>query len=107
MSLWLQSTSLLRSCTAARGWRSQRTRRLGRAFYSFEGEKTPHEIARELVALVYGLQLRRDDLETGAVTVSLGYTCDNSQYEKMIDQADHAMYQAKNNGKNQAVCFEK
>lgn len=73
---------------------------------SFEGGKTPDEIARELVALVYNLQLQRDDLETGAVTVSLGYTGDNSQYEKMIDQADHAMYQAKSNGKNQAVCFE-
>lgn len=73
---------------------------------SFEGGKTPDEIAQELVALVYDLQLQRDDLETGAVTVSLGYTSDNSQYEKMIDKADHAMYQAKSNGKNQAVCYE-
>lgn len=73
---------------------------------SFEGEKTPHGIAQELVALVYDLQLQRDDLETGAVTVSLGYTSDNSHYEKMIDKADHALYQAKKNGKNQAVCFE-
>lgn len=50
--------------------------------------------------------LVRDDLETGVVTVSLGYTSDNSQYEKMIDKADNAMYCAKSNGKNRAVCFE-
>ena len=73
---------------------------------SFGGEKTPDEIAQELVTLIYDLQLRRDDMEAGVVTVSLGYTSDNSYYEKMIDKADNAMYRAKSNGKNRAVCFE-
>ena len=72
---------------------------------SFGGEKTPDEIAQELVTLIYDLQLRRDDMEAGVVTVSLGYTSDNSYYEKMIDKADNAMYRAKSNGKNRAVCF--
>ncbi|MCI7130117.1 MAG: GGDEF domain-containing protein [Lachnospiraceae bacterium] len=74
---------------------------------SFGGTKTPDEIAQELVALIYDLQLQRNDVETGVVTVSLGYTSDNSHYEKMIDKADNAMYCAKSNGKNMAVCFEK
>ena len=74
---------------------------------SFGGEKKPDEIAQELVTLIYDLQLRRDDMEAGVVTVSLGYTSDNSHYEKMIDKADMAMYRAKSNGKNRAVCFEK
>ena len=73
---------------------------------SFGGKKTPDEVAQELVSLIYDLQLRRDDMETGVVTVSLGYTSDNSHYEKMIDKADNAMYRAKSNGKNRAVCFE-
>lgn len=73
---------------------------------SFGDSKTPDEIAQELVALIYDLQFQRDDVETGVVTVSLGYTSDNSHYEKMIDKADNAMYRAKSNGKNSAVCFE-
>ncbi len=73
---------------------------------SFGNEKTAEEIAKELVALVSGLQIKRDDLETGVVTISLGYTSDNRQYEKMIDLADTAMYRAKANGKNRAVCYE-
>ena len=74
---------------------------------SFGGQKTPDEIAEELVSLIRDLNFRRDDLETGVVTVSLGYTSDNQHYEKMIDKADNAMYRAKSNGKNRAVCFEK
>ena len=73
---------------------------------SFGDSKTPDEIAQELVTLIYDLQFKRDDVETGVVTVSLGYTSDNSHYEKMIDKADNAMYRAKSNGKNRAVCFE-
>lgn len=74
---------------------------------SFESLKTPDEIAQEIVTLIYDLQIRRDDLDTGVVTVSLGFTSDNHHYEEMIDKADNAMYRAKSNGKNQAVCFEK
>lgn len=72
----------------------------------FGGSKTPDEIAQELVTLIYDLQFKRDDVELGVVTVSLGYTSDNSHYEKMIDKADSAMYRAKGSGKNRAVCFE-
>ena len=72
----------------------------------FGGSKTPDEIAQELVTLIYDLQFKRDDVELGVVTVSLGYTSDNSHYEKMIDKADTAMYRAKSSGKNRAVCFE-
>lgn len=45
-------------------------------------------------------------MEIGAVTISLGYTSDNSRYEKMIDKADMAMYQAKAEGKKRAVCYD-
>ncbi|MBQ9118848.1 MAG: GGDEF domain-containing protein [Lachnospiraceae bacterium] len=85
-------------------------------FYRYGGEeilgirfgnaKPALEIADELVRLVYDLKIERDDVEAGAVTVSLGYTCDYSCHEKMIDKADAAMYRAKANGKNQAVCYE-
>ena len=73
---------------------------------SFGSDKPDSETAQELVQLIYDLQLKRDDLERGVVTISLGYTSDNSEYEKMIDKADAAMYKAKANGKNQAVCYE-
>lgn len=70
-------------------------------------EKKPADaIAQELVQLVRDQQILRDDLPSGIVTVSLGYTTNNGRYEKMIDMADTAMYQAKQNGKNQAVCFD-
>ena len=72
----------------------------------FGGIKTPEGIAQELVELVYDLQFYRDDVETGVVTISLGYTSDRSHYEKMVDKADTAMYRAKSNGKNRAECFE-
>ena len=85
-------------------------------FYRYGGEeilgicmdahKEASVIANELVELIYKLNIRRDDLPTKAVTVSLGYTTDNSRYEKMIDKADEAMYQAKDRGKNRAVCYE-
>lgn len=73
---------------------------------SFQGGKPERETAEELVSLVSGLRIERDDVETGVVTVSLGYTGDNRRYEKMIDCADAAMYHAKANGKNRAVCYE-
>lgn len=73
---------------------------------SFGNEKPENEIAKELVSLVSDLQIKREDVESGVVTISLGYTTNNRDYEKMIDLADTAMYRAKANGKNQAVCFE-
>ena len=71
-----------------------------------DAHKEASVIANELVELIYKLTIKRDDLPTKAVTVSLGYTTDNSRYEKMIDKADEAMYQAKDRGKNRAVCYE-
>lgn len=73
---------------------------------SFTNDKPASVIANEIVKLIHGLNITRGDLPTGVVTISLGYTTDNSRYEKMIDKADTAMYKAKDNGKNQAVCFE-
>lgn len=73
---------------------------------SFDSEKSANETADELVRLISGLGLKRDDTEAGVVTISLGYTSDNISYEKMIDKADAAMYKAKASGKNKAVCYE-
>lgn len=72
----------------------------------FANEKSDRQIAEELVELVRSLNIKRDDLPTGCVTISLGYTSNNKRYEKMIDKADTAMYRAKSTGKNKAVCFE-
>lgn len=72
----------------------------------FDNPKTDREIAEELVGLVRSLNIKRDDLPTGCVTISLGFTSNNKRYEKMIDKADTAMYRAKTDGKNRAVCFE-
>lgn len=73
---------------------------------SFKTKKSIKEISDEVVELIRSLNIKRDDNKTGFVTVSLGYTTDNKRYEKMIDKADAAMYQAKRRGKNQSVCFE-
>ena len=71
-------------------------------------DKVPaEEIAGEMVRAVEQLKMSHSGLPGGVVTVSLGYTTDNSRYEKMISNADSAMYSAKNSGKNRAVCFEK
>jgi len=73
---------------------------------SFNQKKSPHEIAEELLCLVRTMSFEREDMPDGIVTVSLGYTIDNRRYEKMVDHADTAMYAAKNQGKNRAVCYE-
>ncbi len=86
-------------------------------FYRYGGEeilgvlvsdagKPPGEMADEIVKLIRGLGLERSDVESPVVTISLGYTCDNKRYEKMIDKADEAMYYAKSSGKNKASCYE-
>lgn len=73
---------------------------------SFDAKKNAKTIAKELSKMIVALNIKRDDSDYGVVTVSIGYTCDNKHYEKMIDKADNAMYQAKHQGKNQFVCFE-
>ncbi|MEQ2562768.1 EAL domain-containing protein [Ventrimonas sp. CLA-AP-H27] len=62
--------------------------------------------ALEMLNTIRNLCIGRND-SFDNVTVSIGYTTDNSRYEKMIDKADQAMYFAKSNGKNQVVCYEK
>ncbi len=73
---------------------------------SFSEKKQARQIAEELVQLVRDQRILRDDTPSGVLTVSLGYTADNRNYEKMIDMADTALYRAKKNGKNQAVCYD-
>lgn len=72
----------------------------------FDERKDSACIAGELVKLVSDLDIKRDDMPWGVVTVSLGYTNDNQEYELMVDKADAAMYYAKEHGKNRAECYE-
>ena len=72
----------------------------------FSGGKDANQIAEELVQLVREQRILRDDVPEGAATISLGYTTNHHDYEEMIEMADAAMYRAKQNGKNQAVCYE-
>ncbi len=65
-----------------------------------------YEMAQGILYTIRNLNIERNDGHGDIVTVSVGYTTDNSRYEKMIDKADQAMYLAKSNGKNQVVCFE-
>ena len=58
------------------------------------------------------MRLRAASIDAGQtepVTVSIGYVyCDNpkiSNYEKWIDCADEAVYEAKHQGRNRAVCW--
>ncbi len=73
---------------------------------SFSDEKQASQIAEELVQLVRDQRILRDDTPSGVLTVSLGYTVNNRNYEKMVDMADMALYRAKKNGKDQAVCYD-
>lgn len=83
-------------------------------FYRYGGEellgvlvknsdKTDACIANEIIELVRQLNIVRDDLDKRKVTISLGYTSDNSRYEKMIGKADKALYMAKSRGKDCSV----
>lgn len=73
---------------------------------SFTEQKPANIIAKEIVELIAGLGITHAYSPHGVVTVSLGYTTDCSEYEKMIDNADKAMYKAKDKGKNQYICYD-
>ncbi|MCF0150706.1 MAG: transporter substrate-binding domain-containing protein [Firmicutes bacterium] len=73
---------------------------------AFDPKQDARGIAAELVQMIAGLNIHRADVPTGCVTVSLGYTTDNKRFEKMIDKADTAMYQAKDDGRNRFACYE-
>ncbi|MGN0346979.1 MAG: GGDEF domain-containing protein [Lachnospiraceae bacterium] len=73
---------------------------------SFTEMKPAATIAREIVELISSLGIGHECSPHGVVTVSLGYTTDCREYEKMIDKADAAMYMAKEGGKNRFICYE-
>jgi len=73
---------------------------------SFSNDGLEDVIAEEIVRMIFELDIERNDVPLGRVTVSLGYTNDNRRYEKMIDKADSAMYKAKSNGKNCCCSYE-
>ena len=62
--------------------------------------------AEEMLDMVRCLDHPHVDNPGGIVTVSIGYTTDNSRYEKMIGRADSAMYAAKQAGRNRALSYE-
>ncbi len=72
----------------------------------FSAEHPADAIAWDLVRLVREQKILRNDVPSGIVTISLGYTTNNQHSEKMIDMADAALYKAKETGKNKAVCYE-
>lgn len=73
---------------------------------SFDESQPSGAVADDIVGLISGLNINRSDVDTGRVTVSLGYTTRRGEFESMIDMADKAMYHAKAHGKNHAVCFD-
>lgn len=73
----------------------------------FNSDKALSVIAQDVVQLVRDLKIERDDVEQKLLTVSLGYTVNAQDTDRMIDYADKAMYKAKASGRNCAVCYEK
>lgn len=70
---------------------------------SFNARKSPSRIADELLTLISELDIPRDDVPGGHVTVSIGYTANNRDPQSMIELADAACYRAKERGKNVVV----
>lgn len=72
----------------------------------FSADKAFSVIAEEIVQLIRDLRIERDDVAQKILTISLGYTSNAQNPDKMIDYADKAMYTAKSSGRNRAVCYE-
>jgi|GEM_PF-387138 len=66
-------------------------------------------IAQNLVNTVHALSIPYQASKQGIVTISAGYAfaeeTENIKYEKLIHQADTALYAAKKNGRNQAIKY--
>lgn len=82
------------------------------SFYRYGGEEflgvglsesDPQELSHELLEEIRMIAIPLSSHKCIHMTVSIGYTTNNSCYEKMIDLADQAMYLAKKQGKNRVV----
>ncbi|MDO4522244.1 MAG: EAL domain-containing protein [Eubacteriales bacterium] len=73
----------------------------------FDTEASAAVIAAEILTLINTLSITMDNQGIAQITASIGYTLQNTRYEKMIDLADKAMYRAKRLGKNRVVCYDK
>ena len=81
-------------------------------FYRYGGEEflglgvsfaDPWKFGNDLLEKVRQLKVPVAENQTISFTASVGYTCDNRRYEKMIELADQAMYVAKKQGKDCVV----
>lgn len=90
--------------------------RHGITFYRFGGEEIVgliHGSKTDVAVTIHSLldQIRSQpiilsDGQEIFITASIGYTAEADNYQDMITKADHAMYEAKKNGKNQAACMD-
>ncbi|MCW3477963.1 diguanylate cyclase [Neisseriaceae bacterium JH1-16] len=67
------------------------------------------EVADRIQNAVHVLGMEHRDSEFGVVTVSIGYACstsfDRTEQKGLIEASDHALYQAKVNGRNQSRAY--
>ncbi|MGN1388574.1 MAG: diguanylate cyclase domain-containing protein, partial [Bulleidia sp.] len=85
-------------------------------FYRFGGEEivglfrnTRNDVSGTVSSLLRMIRAQKIVLPDGkeiSVTASAGYTAVPDDYHAMITRADHAMYEAKKHGKNQAACLD-
>jgi diguanylate cyclase (GGDEF)-like protein len=84
----------------------------GEEFLALTKDATPEKlkiIAENLVNTVQALSIPYQASKPGIVTISAGYVyaeeTENIKYEKLIQQADTALYAAKKAGRNQAIRY--
>ena len=69
---------------------------------------TDAALARRIMDRIRGACANREMYENaGEVTVSIGITASNGdrKFSEMIDEADKALYRAKENGRNRVECY--